>query len=850
MDPSSIRDHPRGVSGQFLAPTFELVSTIWVTLHPQLIALAEEKQHSNEDAKTKQESSAATRTMERSSSHSLKATKKTPLTSLSSNVVLASVPGGGHHQPFKVFEDAALSRKKVEAGGRAQPRPVGQSTAEVQTDLSLLQSGPQAQAEDYMYSVDYKELAENRKKALDDSLRENEELKNQRVELVMANEDLQMRVADLAQENEDLKESVEQLEEAVGDAQELVRLLQPALAELAEAEPTPNQIEWNHNGTGEELQLSSSSGPQTTFTSRAFNMTVERISGSTLRITWNHVHHEGKRWRHSEELIENESWRHKKATYTVSVVPVQGGQHLEARVSSSGHQSILLHELDPEATYQLIVAKKSRILLNKLMRLGPGTPTHMPAFEHANSSSFVMEPMTSEPQHHLHDLGGQADETLSELERAAATYEDRFRFEELGIVSFVLFLWMCAVMLFVRRWGKIRMLVPHQPRYVDETEDEAIGSFAGVGNSAEQISSTIGINHLQNSLHVSSSQFPPHSTVPKGMGETSGSMTSGGTLVVPFVPAAVIVGPFPPGCLGTNSHFEDTEAGSRHRVEPSSSSAVESNFSHDSDETLASVKWAGVNHKDGMMQTDESHLYRYHILALNKAPSVARHRSWSEAGDSEDDSRRSQSIHDISLSRLPPPRFDETTQSFHASSPGRSPLPNGPSPEGDEDGDVTEDGNLLLRPPQSHDEWAPDLPRCRGLDSRCSSNGSLAGSHLPMGIPPSFSHTTVFQDETPIHVPNRSNSLRTPPYPPFIVFPNGVDETQDVVSVRRRPTSWIRPATDLCPEDNDGEPAIENGGHTPRMKARPPPVNRDSLLTPLNEEDCHLGKYDTRTTPV
>ena len=29
-------------------------------------------------------------------------------------------------------------------------------------------------------------------------------------------------------------------------------------------------------------------------------------------------------------------------------------------------------------------------------------------------------------------------------------------------------LWVCAIVLFVRRWGKIRMLVPAQPAYVYE----------------------------------------------------------------------------------------------------------------------------------------------------------------------------------------------------------------------------------------------------------------------------------------------------------------------------------------------------------------------------------------------
>jgi hypothetical protein len=38
--------------------------------------------------------------------------------------------------------------------------------------------------------------------------------------------------------------------------------------------------------------------------------------------------------------------------------------------------------------------------------------------------------------------------------------------EEIVIVILILILWVGAIILFVRRWGKIRMLVPYQPRYV------------------------------------------------------------------------------------------------------------------------------------------------------------------------------------------------------------------------------------------------------------------------------------------------------------------------------------------------------------------------------------------------
>lgn len=41
----------------------------------------------------------------------------------------------------------------------------------------------------------------------------------------------------------------------------------------------------------------------------------------------------------------------------------------------------------------------------------------------------------------------------------------KVRVEEITIVTLILILWVCAIILFVHRWGKIRMLVPHQPRY-------------------------------------------------------------------------------------------------------------------------------------------------------------------------------------------------------------------------------------------------------------------------------------------------------------------------------------------------------------------------------------------------
>ena len=41
------------------------------------------------------------------------------------------------------------------------------------------------------------------------------------------------------------------------------------------------------------------------------------------------------------------------------------------------------------------------------------------------------------------------------------------RAEEIGLVLLVLLLWVGAVALFFNRWGKIRMLEPYQPKFID-----------------------------------------------------------------------------------------------------------------------------------------------------------------------------------------------------------------------------------------------------------------------------------------------------------------------------------------------------------------------------------------------
>lgn len=95
-----------------------------------------------------------------------------------------------------------------------------------------------------------------------------------------------------------------------------------------------------------------------------------------------------------------------------------------------------------------------------------------------NNGSLEAKEITSllheEDDEEKEKFSHESEEALNELELATATYEDRFRIEELGIVAFILILWMGAIMLFVHRWGKIRMLIPHQPQYVLEKEDPPV----------------------------------------------------------------------------------------------------------------------------------------------------------------------------------------------------------------------------------------------------------------------------------------------------------------------------------------------------------------------------------------
>lgn len=55
------------------------------------------------------------------------------------------------------------------------------------------------------------------------------------------------------------------------------------------------------------------------------------------------------------------------------------------------------------------------------------------------------------------------------------------RAEEIGLVLLVLLLWAGAVALFFNRWGKIRMLEPYQPKFIDAPRGSLAVAVAAAG---------------------------------------------------------------------------------------------------------------------------------------------------------------------------------------------------------------------------------------------------------------------------------------------------------------------------------------------------------------------------------
>ena len=91
------------------------------------------------------------------------------------------------------------------------------------------------------------------------------------------------------------------------------------------------------------------------------------------------------------------------------------------------------------------------------------------------------------------------------------------RVEEIAIVSLILVLWVCAILLFVHRWGKIRMLVPHQPRYAYTQAQQATSSVSATGNPEGMANSTGLLTHSRTNLydtgHLSSHANPTGSSL-------------------------------------------------------------------------------------------------------------------------------------------------------------------------------------------------------------------------------------------------------------------------------------------------------------------------------------------------
>lgn len=98
-------------------------------------------------------------------------------------------------------------------------------------------------------------------------------------------------------------------------------------------------------------------------------------------------------------------------------------------------------------------------------------------------------------------LGASSPASVAGLEGSVTTsvedymyydndYSDEFippseyevRVEEIAIVTLILVIWVGAILLFVHRWGKIRMLVPHQPRYAyTQAQQQAVAAAGAVG---------------------------------------------------------------------------------------------------------------------------------------------------------------------------------------------------------------------------------------------------------------------------------------------------------------------------------------------------------------------------------
>ena len=109
-----------------------------------------------------------------------------------------------------------------------------------QTDLSYCEVTPGEEAEMHMYSVDFKELAEARRRSLEEKERELDELKTSFLNVTSENDELKAELNTTKEENKILVTRVEVMGEMLVETQELVELLKPVVQDGEEEEQTEN----------------------------------------------------------------------------------------------------------------------------------------------------------------------------------------------------------------------------------------------------------------------------------------------------------------------------------------------------------------------------------------------------------------------------------------------------------------------------------------------------------------------------------------------------------------------------------------------------------------------------------
>nr|XP_040580060.1 uncharacterized protein LOC121128539 [Lepeophtheirus salmonis] len=206
---------------------------------------------------------------------------------------------------------------------------------------------------------------------------------------------------------------------------------------------------------------------------RPYNFTVEKVSSDAIRIRWQ---------RNKKKSVGP------VATFSIKVLPYRTQQYFEAHITDLTN-NIILHGLSPDSQYNLVVTQEDAILLNKSISVGQSS------LPKANDSP---SPTNSTLYYH------PAPPTKVQI-------------EEIVIVSFILILWCCAISLFIRRWGKIRMLVPHQPPYAEVVPSEVAPTKVVVSGSRRDLSS-IDPNHPNFTSVCSSSNYSATAAAVKAAG--------------------------------------------------------------------------------------------------------------------------------------------------------------------------------------------------------------------------------------------------------------------------------------------------------------------------------------------